>query len=93
MLGAAPGAAPRASSDAGDGGGDGSGALRSSNSRAGGHMDYEPEDEKEYLEANKIKNESLIEKGVRVKLPTEWGDFDIVAYKQKSNNMGWKLFC
>lgn len=32
----------------------------------------------------RLKKDSLILKEVAVKLPTEWGDFDLVAYKQKS---------
>lgn len=36
----------------------------------------------EDLVSYRIKNESLIEKEVEVKLPTEWGDFNLAAYKQ-----------
>ena len=38
------------------------------------------------LIAYRIKKESLIEKEISVKLPTEWGDFDLIAYRQKDNN-------
>ncbi|HCQ30041.1 MAG TPA: bifunctional 3,4-dihydroxy-2-butanone-4-phosphate synthase/GTP cyclohydrolase II, partial [Flavobacteriales bacterium] len=34
------------------------------------------------LIAYRIKHETLIERQVKVKMPTEWGDFDLVAYKQ-----------
>jgi len=37
------------------------------------------------LIAYRIKNESLIERMVTVKLPTEYGDFDLTAYKQTTN--------
>ncbi|PCJ88422.1 MAG: bifunctional 3,4-dihydroxy-2-butanone-4-phosphate synthase/GTP cyclohydrolase II [Flavobacteriales bacterium] len=36
----------------------------------------------EDLVAYRMKNESLIEKEVSVKLPTVWGDFQLTAYKQ-----------
>ncbi|MEP7169046.1 MAG: bifunctional 3,4-dihydroxy-2-butanone-4-phosphate synthase/GTP cyclohydrolase II [Bacteroidota bacterium] len=36
----------------------------------------------EDLISYRIKNESLIEKEVEVKLPTEWGNFSLAAYKQ-----------
>ncbi len=36
----------------------------------------------EDLISYRIKNESLIEREVIVKLPTEWGDFNLAAYKQ-----------
>ncbi|HKR04089.1 MAG TPA: bifunctional 3,4-dihydroxy-2-butanone-4-phosphate synthase/GTP cyclohydrolase II [Bacteroidia bacterium] len=36
----------------------------------------------EDLISYRIKNESLIEKEVEVKLPTEWGNFHLAAYKQ-----------
>lgn len=39
------------------------------------------------LIAYQLKRESLIIKGVKAKLPTEFGDFDIIPYIQKSNNM------
>jgi len=32
----------------------------------------------------RLTKDSLISKEVSVKLPTEWGDFDLVAYKQKN---------
>lgn len=32
----------------------------------------------------RLTKDSLINKEVSVKLPTEWGDFDLVAYKQKN---------
>ncbi|WP_134089787.1 bifunctional 3,4-dihydroxy-2-butanone-4-phosphate synthase/GTP cyclohydrolase II [Olivibacter sp. XZL3] len=32
----------------------------------------------------RLNKDSLINKEVAVKLPTEWGDFDLVAYKQKN---------
>ncbi|MFC2176773.1 bifunctional 3,4-dihydroxy-2-butanone-4-phosphate synthase/GTP cyclohydrolase II [Bacteroidota bacterium] len=34
----------------------------------------------------RIRNESLIERQLSVKMPTEWGDFDLVAFKQTTNN-------
>ncbi|MBN1118017.1 MAG: bifunctional 3,4-dihydroxy-2-butanone-4-phosphate synthase/GTP cyclohydrolase II [Bacteroidales bacterium] len=39
------------------------------------------------LIAFQLKRESLIIKGVTAKLPTEFGDFDIIPYIQKSNNV------
>ncbi|MFI5219274.1 MAG: bifunctional 3,4-dihydroxy-2-butanone-4-phosphate synthase/GTP cyclohydrolase II [Bacteroidia bacterium] len=36
----------------------------------------------EDLISYRIKNESLIEKEVEVKLPTHWGEFNLAAYKQ-----------
>jgi|ERR1019366_6756089 3,4-dihydroxy 2-butanone 4-phosphate synthase/GTP cyclohydrolase II len=36
----------------------------------------------EDLIAYRIKNESIISKNVQVKMPTKWGNFDLVAYKQ-----------
>lgn len=36
----------------------------------------------EDLIAYRLKNESLIKKEVSVNLPTEWGDFDMIAYTQ-----------
>ncbi len=39
----------------------------------------------EDLISYRIKNESLIERGVKVKLPTEHGHFDLIPFKQKSN--------
>lgn len=34
----------------------------------------------------RLQNESLIERQIDVDLPTEYGDFKLVAFKQKSNN-------
>ncbi|MFM9050705.1 MAG: bifunctional 3,4-dihydroxy-2-butanone-4-phosphate synthase/GTP cyclohydrolase II [Bacteroidota bacterium] len=34
----------------------------------------------------RLANESLIEREVDVKLPTEWGDFQLHAYRQKNTN-------
>ncbi len=34
-----------------------------------------------------LKRDSLIIKGVKAKLPTEFGDFDVIPFIQKSNNM------
>jgi len=39
------------------------------------------------LIAFQLKRESLIIRGVQAKLPTEFGEFDIIPYIQKSNNM------
>jgi len=39
------------------------------------------------LIAYRIKNDSLIERQVSVFLPTEWGSFQLIAYKQISNNL------
>ncbi len=41
----------------------------------------------EELIAYRIQNESLIKKGVRVKLPTDYGDFELIPFKQKSNGL------
>src|SRR6056297_700753 len=41
----------------------------------------------EDLIAYRIQNESLIKKGVRVKLPTDYGDFELIPFKQKSNGL------
>ena len=41
----------------------------------------------EDLISYKLKIESLIQKGVRVKLPTEFGFFDLIAYRQISNGL------
>jgi len=38
----------------------------------------------EDLIAYRLKEESLIEREVEVMLPTEWGDFNLYAYKQKT---------
>ncbi len=35
----------------------------------------------------RLKHESLIERQIDVQMPTEHGDFNLVAYRQKSNNM------
>lgn len=34
-----------------------------------------------------LKRESLVIKGERVKLPTKYGEFDLIPFKQKSNNL------
>ncbi len=39
------------------------------------------------LIAYRLETESLIEKGVRVNLPTQFGNFDLVPFKQKSNGL------
>ncbi|WP_462376416.1 bifunctional 3,4-dihydroxy-2-butanone-4-phosphate synthase/GTP cyclohydrolase II [Rikenella microfusus] len=39
------------------------------------------------LIAYRLKQESIIERGARATLPTQWGDFDIVVYRQKSNGL------
>lgn len=39
------------------------------------------------LIAYRIQHESLIERGVQVKLPTRWGDFRLIPYRQKSNQL------
>ena len=36
----------------------------------------------EDLIAYRIKNESIITRDVRVKMPTQWGNFDLIAYRQ-----------
>ncbi|MCK5536479.1 MAG: bifunctional 3,4-dihydroxy-2-butanone-4-phosphate synthase/GTP cyclohydrolase II [Bacteroidales bacterium] len=41
----------------------------------------------EDLISYRLKKESLIERGVRVKLPTEYGNFDLIPYRQLSNGM------
>ncbi|RYE32255.1 MAG: bifunctional 3,4-dihydroxy-2-butanone-4-phosphate synthase/GTP cyclohydrolase II [Sphingobacteriaceae bacterium] len=38
----------------------------------------------ENLIKHKMNSESLITKEISVKMPTEWGDFDMIAYTQKS---------
>jgi len=38
------------------------------------------------LIAYRIKHESLIERQIRVEMPTEWGDFKLVAYNQTTND-------
>jgi 3,4-dihydroxy 2-butanone 4-phosphate synthase / GTP cyclohydrolase II len=40
----------------------------------------------EDLIAYRLKNESIITKDVQVKMPTTWGDFDLIAYRQTTNN-------
>lgn len=35
----------------------------------------------------RLKSESLIERGAQVKLPTEFGNFNLIPFKQISNNM------
>jgi len=35
----------------------------------------------------RLQEDSLVEKGVRVKLPTDYGDFDLIPFKQKSNGL------
>lgn len=39
------------------------------------------------LIAYRLRNESIVEKGVTVKMPTEWGDFMATPFVQKSNGM------
>jgi len=34
-----------------------------------------------------LEKESLVERGVRVKLPTKYGNFDLIPYRQKSNGL------
>ncbi|MBL4624812.1 MAG: GTP cyclohydrolase II, partial [Flavobacteriales bacterium] len=41
----------------------------------------------EDLIAYRLKTESLIEKEVQVKMPTEYGNFELVAFRQTTNNM------
>ncbi len=41
----------------------------------------------EKLIAYRLKHESIVEKGVEVKLPTKYGDFHLVPFRQKSNAM------
>ncbi len=40
----------------------------------------------EDLIAYRLKNETIITKDVQVKMPTKWGDFELVAYRQTTNN-------
>jgi 3,4-dihydroxy 2-butanone 4-phosphate synthase/GTP cyclohydrolase II len=35
----------------------------------------------------RLKNETLIERGERVKMPTDYGNFDLIPYKQFSNGL------
>ncbi|MCL3781666.1 bifunctional 3,4-dihydroxy-2-butanone-4-phosphate synthase/GTP cyclohydrolase II [Prolixibacteraceae bacterium JC049] len=37
------------------------------------------------LIAYRLKSESLVKKGVKVSLPTQWGDFHVIPFMQKSN--------
>lgn len=39
------------------------------------------------LIAYRLKNESIIEAGSRVKLPTAYGDFELIPFRQKSNGL------
>ncbi|MES2592057.1 MAG: bifunctional 3,4-dihydroxy-2-butanone-4-phosphate synthase/GTP cyclohydrolase II [Bacteroidota bacterium] len=39
----------------------------------------------EDLIAYRIKNESIIIKDAHVKMPTQWGDFELIAYRQTTN--------
>lgn len=39
------------------------------------------------LIAYRLKQESLIDRGVQVNLPTEYGNFDLIPYQQKSNGL------
>lgn len=39
------------------------------------------------LIAYRLKKESLVEKGVEADLPTEWGHFRVVPFRQKSNGL------
>jgi 3,4-dihydroxy 2-butanone 4-phosphate synthase / GTP cyclohydrolase II len=38
------------------------------------------------LIAFRLKNESLIKREIGVEMPTTWGDFDLIAYKQTNTN-------
>jgi 3,4-dihydroxy 2-butanone 4-phosphate synthase / GTP cyclohydrolase II len=38
------------------------------------------------LIAYRLKNESLIKREIGVEMPTTWGDFDLIAYKQTNTN-------
>jgi 3,4-dihydroxy 2-butanone 4-phosphate synthase/GTP cyclohydrolase II len=40
----------------------------------------------EDLIAYRIKNESIISKDVQVKMPTQWGNFELAAYRQTTND-------
>ena len=40
----------------------------------------------EDLIAYRIKNESIITKDVQVKMPTQWGNFELIAYRQTTND-------
>jgi 3,4-dihydroxy 2-butanone 4-phosphate synthase/GTP cyclohydrolase II len=37
--------------------------------------------------AHRLKTDSIIERGDRVSLPTKWGCFDLIVFRQKSNGM------
>ncbi len=39
------------------------------------------------LIAYRLRDDSIVEKGESVALPTEWGDFNITIFKQKSNGL------
>lgn len=41
----------------------------------------------ESLIAYRLREESIVEKGVTVPLPTAWGDFQITPFRQKSNGL------
>lgn len=34
----------------------------------------------------RLQNESLIQREISVEMPTQWGNFDLIAYKQTNNN-------
>lgn len=38
------------------------------------------------LIAYRLENESLISREIGVEMPTEWGDFELIAFRQKDNN-------
>jgi len=40
----------------------------------------------EDLIAYRLKNESIVNKDVQVKMPTQWGDFELIAYRQITTN-------
>ena len=40
----------------------------------------------EDLIAYRIKNESIITKDAQVKMPTQWGNFELIAYRQTTND-------
>lgn len=39
------------------------------------------------LIAYRLRDESIVERGVSASIPTEWGDFTLVPFKQKSNGL------
>ncbi|MDR1227309.1 MAG: bifunctional 3,4-dihydroxy-2-butanone-4-phosphate synthase/GTP cyclohydrolase II [Prevotellaceae bacterium] len=39
------------------------------------------------LIAYRLKTDSIIERGDRVRMPTKWGDFDLMVFRQKSNGL------